>query len=177
MSSVEPVCRLLESIGAPYALIGGRAVGIRGFPRMTLDYDFLTADRGVLRRETWSDLEKGGIVVDTRRGDAEDPLAGVAHLTLPDGLEVDVVVAKSKWEQGVIDRAERLDVGGVEMPVARTSDLILLKLSAGGALDLQDVIVLLAVSERESIVREVEANLGDLAPGAVAAWRRILASR
>jgi hypothetical protein len=152
MKSVERVCRLLESIGAPYALIGGRAVGARGFPRMTLGYDLLTTDQRVLQREIWKPLE-GGAAVDPRKGDVDDPLAGVVHITLPDGAESDVVVAKWEWERGVIDRAERLDVGGIDVPVPRTSDLILLKLSAGGVLDLQDVQVLLAVSDRDTVTR------------------------
>lgn len=173
MKSVEAVCSLLDSIGAPYALIGGRAVGARGFPRMTVDYDFLTSDRRVLERETWKPLEEQGATVDPRKGDFDDPLAGVVHITLAGGGEADVVVAKWKWEQGVIDRAERLDVGGIEVLVPRTSDLILLKLSAGGVLDLQDVVVLLAVSDREQVVREVEENIGHLDPAAVEAWQHL----
>lgn len=173
MQNVEPVCRLLESLGASYALIGGRAVGARGFPRMTPDYDFLTTDRRVLQPQTWKAVRDLGAVIDLREGDADDPLGGVVRVALPNGAEADVVVAKWKWEQGVIERAERLDIGGLEMPVARTSDLILLKLAAGGVLDLQDVVVLLAVSGGEEIVREVEERLGDLPLAATEAWRRI----
>ena len=173
MTNVESVCQVLDSIGASYALIGGRAVGVRGHPRMTLDYDFLTTDRRVLQREVWKSLEDAGATVDPREGDHNDPLAGVVHITLADGTEADVVVAKWKWEQGVIDRAERLDVGGLHVPVPRTSDLILLKLSAGGVLDLQDVVVLLAVSRRDQVAREVEAHLGSLSAEAQEAWRRL----
>ena len=85
------------------------------------------------------------------------------------------MVAKWKWQADVIARAERLDVGGVNVPVPRTSDLILLKLSAGGALDLQDVVVLLAVADRERVVREVEENVLNLGVEAIDAWRRISA--
>jgi hypothetical protein len=35
MSVVEAVSKVLESMGARYALIGARAVGARGHPRMT----------------------------------------------------------------------------------------------------------------------------------------------
>lgn len=173
MKSVEPVVRVLESLGAPYALIGGHAVGARGFPRMTVDYDFLTTDPRVLQRESWKILEDQGAAIDPRRGDVDDPLAGVVHIRLASGDEVDVVVAKWKWEAGVIDRAERLDVGGVHVPVPRTSDLVLLKLSAGGVLDLQDVEVLLAVGNREAIIREVGENIASLSGQAVDAWRRL----
>jgi hypothetical protein len=176
MKSVEPVVRILETIGAPYALIGGHAVGARGFPRMTVDVDFLTTDRRVLQRDIWKSLEAGGASVDPRKGDFDDPLAGVVHIRLAAGDEVDVVVAKWKWEAGVIARAERLDVGGVNVPVPRTSDLILLKLSAGGALDLQDVVVLLAVADRERVIREVEENISNLGADGIDAWSRIAAA-
>ncbi|HEX9160831.1 MAG TPA: hypothetical protein VF980_03915 [Thermoanaerobaculia bacterium] len=173
MKSVERVVRVLESSGAPYALIGGHAVGARGFPRMTVDVDFLTTDRRVLRREFWKSLEDEGAAVDPRTGDFDDPLAGVVHIRLVAGDEVDIVVAKWKWEAAVISRAEHLDVGGLHVPVPRTSDLILLKLSAGGVLDLQDVAVLLAVGDRQQLVREVEENIASLGAEAVEAWRRI----
>jgi len=177
MKSVEPVVRTLEKLGASYALIGGHAVALRGHPRMTLDYDLLTTDRRVLLRESWDSLESTGARIDPRSGEADDPLAGVVHIGLSDGTEVDVIVGKWRWEQGVIDRAEVLDVGGLRVPVPQTSDLILLKLSAGGALDLQDVIVLLELADRETVVREVNERLSDLAPDAVDAWRTVLSSR
>ena len=82
MQIAEAVCAVLDSIGAAYALIGGRAVGIRGYPRMTLDYAFLTTDKRVLHRETWRSLEDAGVTVDPRKGDFDDPLAGVVHLAL-----------------------------------------------------------------------------------------------
>ena len=173
MKSVEPIVRRLESLGVSYALIGGHAVGLRGHPRMTLDYDFLTTDQRVLQSPFWVSLERTGARVDARRGDLDDPLAGVVHITLSDRVEVDIVVGKWKWEQGVIDRAEVLDAGGLRIPVPRTSDLILLKLSAGGALDLQDVIVLLELSNRETVVREVNERIIDLPPDAVQVWQRL----
>jgi len=173
MKAVERICRIFESIGAPYALIGGRAVGVRGHPRMTTDYDFLTTDRRVLQQETWKDLEQIGATVDPRKGDFDDPLAGVVHIAFPDGNEADIVVAKWKWQQGVIDRAERVSLAGIRMPVPRTSDLILLKLAAGGALDQQDIIALLAVSPRPGVIEEVEEHLRELDGDAAALWKRL----
>ncbi len=176
MSAIESISRILESIAAPYALIGGRAVGLRGHPRMTLDYDFLTTDPRVLEIEIWGTLAGSGAIVESRKGDADDPLAGVVRITFAGGVEADVFLAKWKWQKGVIDRAEPLDVGGVTVPVPRTSDLILLKLAAGGYVDLQDVHVLLHIGHREQLVREVEKTVGDLSPDAREAWQRILAS-
>jgi hypothetical protein len=175
MKAAEAICRTLETLGAPYALIGAHAIGVRGYPRMTVDYDFLTSDPRVLRREVWQELVDHGASVDPRKGDLDDPLAGVVHILLADGTEVDVIVAKWKWEGAVIDRAERLDLGGIEVPVPHTSDLILLKLAAGGGIDLQDVLVLLGVGDREQLIPEVERHLSELDADARAAWERVKA--
>ena len=173
MKNVEPVIRALEEQRIRFALIGGHAVALRGHPRMTLDYDFLTTDRRVLQRDFWKSLERSGARIDPRAGDAEDPLAGVVHIALPDGTEIDLVVGKWKWEEGILDRAEMMDAGDLAVPVPRTADLVLLKLAAGGVLDLQDVIVLLEISDREAVVREVDGRIDQLPPEAVRAWRRI----
>jgi len=94
---------------------------------MTLDYDFLTSDPRVLEAGTWQSLEQAGAVVDPRKGDFDDPLAGVVHITFADGAEADVLLAKWKWEAEILERSEPLDLGGAVVPVPITSDLILLK--------------------------------------------------
>lgn len=172
MSVLERVSRALEAINAPYALIGGRAVGARGYPRMTLDYDFLTSDARILERETWKDLQEHGASIDPRKGDFDDPLAGVVHIAFRDGMEADVVLAKWKWQWDLIHRSEGLDVGGVVVPVPITSDLILLKLAAGGPIDLQDVVSLLAL-DREKLIREVDETIDRVLPDARPAWTQV----
>ena len=149
----DPVRRVLDALGAPYALIGAHAMAARGYPRFTVDVDLLTTAPCVLDRGSWTALERDGAVVELRRGDADDPLAGVVHILLADGSDIDVVLAKWAWEADVIARAETLTVGGVAVPVPRTSDLILLKLAAGGYLDLRDAAALLELGDRDALVR------------------------
>jgi hypothetical protein len=172
MTVIEAVSQMLVSIGAPYALIGARAVGARGYPRMTLDYDFLTSDARVLERGVWKELEERGATIDPRKGDFDDPIAGVVHISFADGVEADVLLAKWKWESEIIERSERLDVGGSIVPVPSTSDLILLKLAAGGPIDLQDVVSLLATN-RETLVREVDDKIDRVLPDVSAAWEHL----
>jgi hypothetical protein len=172
MNVIDAVSRLLESIGARYALIGGHAVAARGYPRMTLDYDFLTSDPRVLESATWHSLEQVGAIVDPRKGEFDDPLAGVVHITFADGLEADVLLAKWKWEAEILERSDPLDLGGSIVPVPITSDLILLKLAAGGPIDLQDVVSLLA-TDRERLVGEVDLKVGVVLPDVTAVWRML----
>jgi hypothetical protein len=175
MRILDRVCAELEGMAAGYALIGARALGIRGYPRMTVDYDLLTVDRRVLDRSVWRELERAGFLVDVRPGDFDDPLGGVVRVRSHDGGEVDVVVGKREWQRGVVGRAERLDLGGVVVPVALRGDLVLLKLDAGGVLDLQDVIALTELGDRDETIRHVEEHLRELGDDSQRAWKRLRA--
>ncbi len=170
----EPVRRVLESEGIAYALIGGLALAARGHPRSTFDIDFLTTDRRALAESLWQPLRDEEAQVEVRKGDFDDPLSGVIHVTLSDETDIDVVVGKFAWQGEVISRAEKLDVGGVVVPVPRTADLILLKLFAGGFQDASDVHALLRTGPREEIVREVEERLTVLPDETRELWQRIV---
>jgi hypothetical protein len=111
--------------------------------RPTIDFDFLTTDKCALDPSSWAALEDAEI--DIRKGDYDDQFKGVVHIRLSDGSDVDVIVGKWKWEQAVIDRSERIELGPLNVPVPDVSDLILLKLAAGGPLDLQDILNLLEI--------------------------------
>jgi hypothetical protein len=172
--TIEPVTRVLDAAEVSYALIGAHAMAARGYPRFTIDVDLLTTDTRVLDGATWSPLIEQGAAVDRRRGDHEDPLAGVVRIVLADDTEVDVVVGRWSWEQQVVARAERMSVLGVTIAVPTTSDLILLKLAAGGHLDLHDAAALLALGDRVRVMADVEARLGDVRPNVRSHWRDLL---
>jgi hypothetical protein len=173
MNVISAIEAAFATLGSPYALIGGRAVGIRGFPRMTLDYDFLTADQRVLDSSVWESLAATfKASVDVRKGDFDDPIAGVVHIAFPDGSEADILLAKWKWESEVIARAELLEVAGTRVLVPVTSDLVLLKLVAGGPIDLQDVISLIA-TDRDRWVAEVDRRVGEVRPDVTESWARL----
>ena len=175
--NIEPVRRVLDAMGASYALIGGHAMAARGYPRFTVAVDLLTTDQRVLGRETWTSLESTGALVERRRGDEEDPLAGVVHILLADGSDIDIVVGRWTWEQDVIARAETLTLaGGMKIPVPLTSDLILLKLAAGGLLDVRDAAALLEIGDRASLVHEIESRIDDVRPDIRGIWRALVSS-
>ena len=174
--NLEPIRRVLDALGVRYALIGAHAMAARGYPRFTVDVDLLTADARVLDADTWIDLAGNGAEVETRRGDPDDPLGGVAHLLLADGTDVDIIVGKWTWEADVIERADEMMIAGGLVRVPRISDLVLLKLAAGGTLDLRDAVALLHVANRDQIAREVEVHINDARPDVRGVWRDLLAS-
>ena len=172
--NLEPVRGVLDALGVRYALIGAHAMAARGYPRFTLDVDLLTTDSRVLDASQWTALERDGAQVDARRGDADDPLGGVVHLLLRDGTDVDIVVGKWKWETDLVERAEAISIGGAPIGVPCTGDLILLKLAAGGTLDLRDAAALLTIGDRDRVVQEVEAYIDEVRPDVRDAWRDLL---
>ena len=123
--------------------------------RSTFDIDLLTTDRRVLDAGTWRAF---GADVDLRRGDADDPLAGVVRIAIADDRPIDVVVGRHAWQARAVERAEAL---GGRAPVALARDLVLLKLYSGGSQDLWDIGELLRHSPA-SLVDEVDADLAAL---------------
>ena len=156
MSLLERVTRLLDAHQVPHALIGAAALAAAGVARSTFDIDLLTGDSAVLAEGFWVPLRGPDLSVDIRRGDHEDPLAGVVRLEAASDRPVDVIVAKHAWQSHAIARAERPPGGP---PVVTPADLVLLKLYAGGSQDLWDVRELLATPGGETIARQVDEAL------------------
>jgi hypothetical protein len=160
----------LDKVRIPYALIGAAALAVHGVSRSTLDQDLLTTDLRVLAPDIWHSLQD--VSVDIRRGDAEDPLAGVIRFTAPGQRDVDIVVGRHHWQSAALGRATRVSVGKMAIPVVGLGDLILLKLYAGGAQDLWDVEQLLAVGGSRQVTDEVERGLTELPSRCADLWAR-----
>jgi hypothetical protein len=71
----------------------------------------------------------------------------------------------------------RCALGEVAVRVPRLADLILLKLAAGGSLDLHDAAVLLTLGDRDVLAREIEERLPEVRPDVSHRWRELLAGR
>lgn len=168
MTLLPRVAALLAAERVAFALIGASALAARGVSRSTHDLDLLTTDSRVLDPTLWQRLSD--VESEVRRGDASDPLEGVVRLASPGEPDVDLIVGRASWQTAVVERAERVRVGEIDLPVARASDLVLLKLFAGGTQDRWDIEQLLATGDRDTLVREVERGLRDLPPASVMLW-------
>lgn len=163
------IFRALEAEQVAYALIGAVALAARGVSRSTADLDLLTTELRVLRFD-WPALLPDGAEVVVRKGDHDDPLAGVIAFDAAGEEPVDLVVGRWKWMQEAIGRAERLDLGFAQVPVLTVADLALTKIDAGGPNDLQDLARLLDV-HGEALVEEIDRRMPDL-QGMRATWDR-----
>ncbi|MBK9065019.1 MAG: hypothetical protein IPL89_17840 [Acidobacteria bacterium] len=128
---------------APVALIGGLALAAHGVLRATRDADLLGTDPGFLRKESWDGFAVKGIGVTIHRGDPDDPLLGVVRLRREPEPDVDLVVGRERWLDDVLSRRLTLSLGGESIPVVDAPDLVLLKVDAGGPIDLIDARLLL----------------------------------
>jgi predicted nucleotidyltransferase len=157
-----------------FALIGAAALAAHGVSRSTADIDLLVTDPRVLSLDwcalnpTWNEAD-----VDVRRGDADDPLAGVIRFTQPGAREVDLVVGRYQWQRDIIGRAHPIDLGDIQIPVVDLAGVILLKLYAGGVQDLWDVEQLLASTDRGQATASVDALIHELPAEAQELWRRL----
>jgi hypothetical protein len=118
LQAVRAAVKCLLSAGAPHALIGGLAVGIRaGVPRATLDVDFAistTVDRSLLiERLVASEFELVGEFPHSInfRHESGEPLQ----------------LAFDPLFDPMIARAEPVSVGDFSLPVVTTADLIAMK--------------------------------------------------
>ena len=170
MTLLARVVAFLEAHDIATALIGGFALAAHGIARATLDADLLVADRSVLDPSFWRGWS-GSDQIDARRGDPEDPLAGVVRWTDVDDA-VDIVVAKHRWQADLLQRREHVAIEGRQLPVVDRAGLILLKLYAGGPQDVLDVRLLLAANLAQ-LGDEVERRLADCSPSLCAAWRKL----
>lgn len=177
MTLLAEVVSALEHAGIAHALIGATALAVHGVSRATRDLDLLAVDRACLREETWTSLRAGGRAIEVRRGDDDDPLAGVVRIEAPREAPVDVVVGRGAWQRDLLGRAVAHEIEGARAPVVRASDLVLLKLYAGGPQDLWDIAQLLQAQDAAPMHSEVEAALPALPAECAELWRRVLAQR
>jgi hypothetical protein len=152
-------------------------MAVHGVARSTRDVDLLVTDASCLDATVWAPLAAEGVDVTIRRGDDQDPLAGVVRLQAPGGDPLDVVVGRAAWQARVVAGSAERVIGDVRVPVAAPVGLILLKLYAGGPSDAWDVEQLLSGDDRGALVAEVEASLGALPEDARRLWARIVAPR
>ena len=136
---VAAVSRELGSRNVPHLLIGGQAVLLHGAPRLTQDID-VSLSVGP---------EEIAVVEDACTAIGLEPLvanpADFARETfvLPvrsgsSGVRVDFIFSNTEFERLAVDRAVHVTLSGETVPFASPEDLILFKLFAGRARDIDD---------------------------------------
>lgn len=114
-----------------YCLIGGMVTGVWGEIRYTKDIDFNIYSKNGLG-EIATLLEKEGFSVEEK---------GYFQLNAKQGVDFlgDIILAKSNFEEWVIQNSVIVPMYGIDVPVCGAEDLILLKLKAMRHRDIVDI--------------------------------------
>lgn len=167
MGSVDDVLADLHSIfqrrGIAWYVFGAQAVVVFGRPRQTLDID-VTIDLGIDEMSKLaSALSTAGFI--TRLENLEDFVrrtraAPVVHRA--SGIPVDIILAGPGLEREFIARAVDVEIEGNSIPFISPEDLIVTKILAGRAKDLEDVRGILDKQRRKLDVARVSEVLDRL---------------
>lgn len=161
---LQRVAAALGREALPYMIIGGQAVLLYGEPRLTKDID-ITLGAG---------LDRLSAVVNAAHGAGLTPLVNPETFTretmvLPcsdpeSGMRVDFILSFSSFEQIAISRARTVKIGNTELRYASVEDLVIHKLIAGRARDLEDVrgILLKNPAADQAYIRKWLADFSDL---------------
>ena len=170
--TLQALARVLDGQGLPWFVFGAQAVAVRGAPRATQDIDVTVQVERTHLRALVEALESEGLR--HRYPNLADELlarGAVLPLSHSSGMEVDLVLAGSGFEAAALGRATRVVIDGVGVPVARATDLAVMKVIAGRGKDLDDLRSLLAsgdvdLAEARDLLGQFEEALAqsDLLP-------------
>lgn len=145
----ERILRSLAAHGVDYVLIGGLAVQTHGHVRTTNDADLIPApDPANLERLATALRSLDARVLNPGSEDIEIdarmlPRATIWQFATPDGgIDVMHEVPDGDPFEQLSERALRVRLGDVEVPVVSLDDLIRMKLARGRSIDLEDVAAL-----------------------------------
>ena len=171
----------LERAPLTWMVVGGIAIIARGVRRMTTDIDAVVAGGSIDARALLELLSTAGI--EPRIADAEafarrNLVLLLRHVAT--GVDLDVSFGWSSFEQAALARRTRAAYGRTRVPMATAADLVVFKLIAARAKDLEDAdsLLLLHPDIDTRRVRHDLAELADLAgaPELVKALDALLAS-
>ena len=180
----DEVAETLDAAGIPFVLIGAAALAVHGVVRSTFDYDLLATTSSVLSEPFWTAVRRDALI-DVRRGDDDDPFMGAVRFSAADERDVDLMVGRAGWLDGVLARKINVGLAGRDVPVAGAGDLILLKLYSGGTQDRWDIEQLAAAVSTATILtavttarirEDVESRLSDLPHEAAALWQQLMSA-
>lgn len=157
---VAAIANALERADRRWYLFGAQAAIVWGTPRLSADID-ITVDAPVdsalqLAREMEAEGFELRAGVTTSLIETTRVLPMVHRLT---GIPVDAILAGPGLEQRFLDRARKVKVGDREIPVASAEDVIVAKMLAGRAKDLEDIRGILRVQRDELDIDYVRATL------------------
>lgn len=142
---IARIARCLDEENIPYMIMGGQAVLIYGRARVTRDIDFtlgMDSDKYAKIVELCNSVglrvltqDPKTFTAETMVLPAEDPLSK---------MRVDLTFSFTPYERQAIERAKNIEIAGYTVRFATCEDVIIQKMVAGRAVDIEDVKSILA---------------------------------
>jgi hypothetical protein len=140
LAALGALADALAELGQPAMIIGGIAAIARGVPRQTIDID----------ATVWAEeLDLGAALATLARHDIAGRIPDVESFARErqvlllrhqaSGTPLELSLAWLPFEREALARAERIDFGGVTLPVARPEDLVIFKAVAWRDRDIADI--------------------------------------
>ena len=135
---LKKIANELNAHNIPYMVIGGQAVLIYGEPRLTKDID-ITLGVGVSKlNEINSIVEKLNLKILVDENFVQNTMV-LLVIDEKTGIRVDFIFSFSLYEKQAIKRATDIKFGNTIVRFASLEDLIIHKIIAGRAIDIEDV--------------------------------------
>ncbi len=166
---IEPAAReLLAALGpvldgwGPWYVFGAQAVIAYGVPRLSADVDItirLTPDTPVAFVDA---MRAGGFTLRITDPQFVETTRVMPFVHLNTGMPVDVVLAGSGLEDVFLSRVQRVDIGGMSVPILDLEDLVIAKVLAGRPKDLDDARALWRIQGSRLDAGRIRALLAEL---------------
>ncbi len=139
----------LQREGVDFMLVGGYAVALYGWPRMTFDIDFWVLANPQNAVAVMRALRAfGAPLMDLQEEDFHSPGMVFQIGTEPRRIDILSAVSGVKYEEAV-SRAVTMEVDGLFLKVISLDDLIVNKRASGRPKDLVDVLTLEKLKEKK----------------------------
>jgi hypothetical protein len=158
----------LKKGAIPYMVIGGQAVLLYGEPRLTRDID-ITLGMGVNGLDKIKKIIKAiglKILVEKEKGFVERNMV-LPTIDKKSGIRVDFIFSFSSYARQAIERGKDIKLGRTLVKFASLEDVVIHKVIAGRARDLEDVKSILLKNLKYDLVyiekwlEEFDKSLGD----------------
>jgi hypothetical protein len=161
---LERIAQNLKIAGIPYMVIGGQAVLLYGEPRLTKDIDITLGADLTRLPDVLSALDSMKLypLVDPEKFTRETMVLPCSDPET--GIRVDLIFSFSPFEQLAISRSRAVRIGDTDVCFASLEDLLIHKLIAGRARDIEDarIILLKNPSAELSYIRHWLAEFSNL---------------
>ena len=165
---IENIASALEKVNLPYMIIGGQAVLLYGEPRLTKDIDItlgigVNEYKKILSTITELNLK---ILIDNPESFINEFMV-LPVIDEKSGIKIDFIFSFTLYEKDAIKRSKKVKLGKTMVNFASLEDVVIHKIIAGRARDLEDIRNILLKNQnfdKEHIykwLKEFDKSLGE----------------